>query len=83
MPINIKSQKDSLTTDVVIDLPTNLSEIDQLMRSSKATGRVVATYNQGGLLPTRKLRTPNRNPRCGADFLSMLFRHAAFLCHFT
>ena len=50
MPINIKSQKDSLTTDVVIDLPTNLNEIDQLMRSSKATGRVVATYNQGGLL---------------------------------
>jgi hypothetical protein len=50
MPINIKSQKDCLTTEVSISLPTDLNSLDQLMRSSKATGKIVATYNQGGML---------------------------------
>ena len=34
MAINIKSQKDSLTTEVAISLPTDLNSLDQLMRSS-------------------------------------------------
>ena len=49
MPIKIKSQKDVLSTRVVLDLPTDLNAVDQLMRASKATGTIVATYNQGGL----------------------------------
>jgi hypothetical protein len=50
MPINIKSQKDCLTTKVAISLPVDLNALDQLMRVSKATGHIVATYNQGGML---------------------------------
>lgn len=50
MAINIKSQKDCLTTKVVISLPVDLNALDQLMRTSKATGHIVATYNQGGML---------------------------------
>lgn len=50
MPINIKSQKDSLTTKVAISLPVDLNALDQLMRVSKATGHIVATYNQGGIM---------------------------------
>jgi hypothetical protein len=50
MPINIKSQKDVLTTEVVISLPTDLNALDSLMRSSKATGKIVAVYNQGGIM---------------------------------
>jgi len=50
MAINIKSQKDSLTTEVAISLPTDLNSLDQLMRSSKATGKIVAVYNQGGMM---------------------------------
>jgi hypothetical protein len=50
MPINIKSQKDSLVTEASLDMDTNLNDLDQLMRSSKATGKIVAVYNQGGRL---------------------------------
>jgi len=50
MPINIKSQKDCLTTKVAIALPVDLNALDALMRSSKATGHIIATYNQGGVL---------------------------------
>lgn len=50
MPINIKSQKDCLTTEVSVSLPTDLNALDQLMRASKATGKIVAVYNQGGML---------------------------------
>lgn len=50
MPINIKSQKDCLTTEVSVSLPTDLNALDQLMRVSKATGKIVATYNQGGIM---------------------------------
>ena len=50
MPITIKSQKDSLSTKVNIGLPTNLNDLDTLMRTSKATGSIVATYSTGGLM---------------------------------
>jgi len=50
MPIKIKSQKDCLNTKVAIALPADLNEIDAFMRSSNATGTIVATYNQGGLM---------------------------------
>lgn len=50
MPINIKSQKDCLTTHVAVALPTDLNALDQLMKVSRATGKIIATYNQGGIM---------------------------------
>lgn len=51
MPINIKTQKDYLITDVSLDpVGTDLNSLDALMRASKATGKIVAVYNQGGLM---------------------------------
>jgi hypothetical protein len=50
LPIKIKSQKDHLITETSVSLPTDLNTLDQLMRSSKATGKIVAVYNQGGML---------------------------------
>jgi len=50
VPIKIKSQKDILSTKVSIDLPTDLNELDVLMRASKATGTIVASYSTGGLM---------------------------------
>jgi hypothetical protein len=63
VPINIKSQKDCLTTEVSVSLPTDLNALDQLMRASKATGKIVAVYNQGGMLGVnieQKTRVPER-----------------------
>jgi hypothetical protein len=48
MSIKIKSQKDCLTTKVAIESTADLNELDALMRASKSTGSIVATYNQGG-----------------------------------
>lgn len=50
MPIKIKTQKDHLLTEVSIELPTDLNSLDKLMKLSKATGKIVAIYNQGGLM---------------------------------
>lgn len=51
MPIKIKTQKDYLVTDAALDpLGTDLNSLDALMRASKATGKIVAVYNQGGLM---------------------------------
>ena len=50
MAVKVKTQKDHLLTEVSIALPTDLNALDILMRSSKATGKIVAVYNQGGML---------------------------------
>lgn len=50
MPIRIKSQKDCLSTEATLESDTDLNELDQLMKASKATGKIVAVYNQGGRL---------------------------------
>lgn len=48
MPINIKTQKDVLVTEASMESDTDLNALDQLMRVSKATGKIIAVYNQGG-----------------------------------
>ena len=50
MAIKIKTQTDYLLTEVSIDLPCNLSDLDFLMKASRGSGKIVATYNEGGLL---------------------------------
>jgi len=50
MAVTVKKQKDHLLTEVSIALPTDLNSLDTLMRTSKATGKIVAVYNQGGML---------------------------------
>lgn len=50
MPINIKTQKDVLRTEASMTLPSDLNELDQMMRASKATGKIIVVYNQGGVL---------------------------------
>jgi hypothetical protein len=50
LPINIKTQKDVLRTEASMTLPSDLNELDQMMRASKATGKIIVVYNQGGVL---------------------------------
>ena len=50
MAIRIKSQKDYLLTEVCIEPPVNLAEIDDLMKRSRGTGKLVVQYNGGGVL---------------------------------
>jgi hypothetical protein len=56
MPVKLKRQNDYLLTEVAIDLPPDregqaraLTELDNLMRVSHGTGKVIVTYADGGL----------------------------------
>jgi hypothetical protein len=49
MAIKIQSQKDYLLTEACIDVPCDLNDLDCLMRTMKATGKITATYSGGGL----------------------------------
>lgn len=50
MATKVKTQKDYLLTEVSIELPADLAELDAIMKSTKATGKIVILYNQGGVL---------------------------------
>lgn len=50
MPIKVKTQKDYLLTEASIETNVDLSALDALMKSMKATGKIVVVYNQGGIL---------------------------------
>lgn len=49
MAVRIKTQKDYLVTEVTIELPCALSELDYLLKSSRGTGKIVAVYCDGGV----------------------------------
>lgn len=49
MAIRIKSQSDYLVTDVALELPCDIQEVDHLMKEMRANGRVVAMYADGGV----------------------------------
>ena len=47
MAIRIKAQKDYFRTDVTVDLPVEVSEVDQVLRAIKTSGKMVVLYNNG------------------------------------
>lgn len=49
MSVKIKTQNDYLLTEVAIALPTNLSDLAELMKTLKATGRIVVMFSNGGI----------------------------------
>jgi hypothetical protein len=50
MAIKLKIQKDFLLTEGSAEIPTDLNEWDIEMRKTKATGKIVAVYSNGGLV---------------------------------
>ena len=49
MAIKVKAQRDYLKTDVSIDLPADVSEVDGLLRATKTNGKMVVLYNGGAI----------------------------------
>ena len=47
MAVKAKIQKDYLTTEVSIELPTDVSQVDQLLKATKTSGKMVVLYNEG------------------------------------
>jgi hypothetical protein len=50
MPTKIKTQKDYLVTEVQMSLPCDLNELGHLFKATRATGRIVAVYCDGGVI---------------------------------
>jgi hypothetical protein len=48
MAIKIKAQRDYLLTEVSIELPCDLGELEKLMKISNGSGKIVALYQEGG-----------------------------------
>ena len=46
----MKTQKDYLVTEAAMELPCDLSNLDYLMKTSRATGKIVAVYCDGGVI---------------------------------
>jgi hypothetical protein len=50
MAIKVKTQKNYYLSEICIEIPADMGAVDDLMRALKSTGRIVATYNQGGVM---------------------------------
>jgi len=49
MAVGIKVQKDYYLTEVSIELPTNVSQVDEVLKATKTNGKMVIQYNQGNI----------------------------------
>lgn len=47
MAVRAKVQKDYFTTEVSMDLPADPGEIDDVLRATKTTGKMVVLYYDG------------------------------------
>jgi len=47
MAIKIKVQRDYLRTEATIELPADVSQVDEIMKASKTDGKMVVLYNKG------------------------------------
>ncbi len=50
MPIKAKILKDYLLTEMTLDLPSDVAELNTFMRSIKATAKVTILYQDGGIM---------------------------------
>lgn len=50
MAVRIKVQKNYYLSEVTMELPTNLGELEDQLKATKSTCRIVSLYNQGGVL---------------------------------
>ena len=50
MTNKLKVQKDFLLTEGSAELPTDLNEWAETMRKTKATGKIIAVWSNGGLV---------------------------------
>lgn len=50
MATKVKTQKDYLLTQCTIELPANVAELDSILRTSKASGKMIVLYESGGII---------------------------------
>lgn len=59
MPVKIKATRSYYVTEVSIDLPSDVKDIDALLKQLNASGKMVVLYNCGG---TQGVNVEQRTP---------------------
>lgn len=49
MAIKIKVQRDNYQTEVTIELPADVSQVDEILKATKTNGKMVVLYNGGAV----------------------------------
>jgi hypothetical protein len=49
MAVQIKVQKDYYQTEVSVELPADIQQVNELLQATKTTGKMVVQYNQGSV----------------------------------
>jgi hypothetical protein len=49
MSVKIKIQKDYYVNEVSLELPANVSDVDELLKLTRTNGKMVVQYNQGNI----------------------------------
>jgi hypothetical protein len=49
MAVQIKVQKDYYQTEVSVELPTDIQQVNELLQATRTTGKMVVQYNQGSV----------------------------------
>ena len=47
MAIKAKVQRDYYLTEVSVSLPAQVSDVDEILRATKTSGKMVTVYNEG------------------------------------
>jgi hypothetical protein len=47
MAIKIKVQRDVLRTEATIELPADVSQVDEILKATKTSGKMIVLYNDG------------------------------------
>ena len=47
MAIKIKVQRDYLLTEATIELAADVSQVDEILKASKTSGKMIVLYNNG------------------------------------
>jgi hypothetical protein len=49
MAVQIKVQKDYYQTEVSVELPADIQQVNELLQATGTTGKMVVQYNQGSV----------------------------------
>ena len=53
MAIRIKPERNHFLTEVVVEIPASLKDVDDLLKATRTTAQMNVLYNQGGVIGIR------------------------------
>jgi hypothetical protein len=72
MAFKIKSQVDHFLTDVVVEMPADVKDVHDELRSMKTSGDMRILYNQGGVIGIAFTQKTKLNESLSTEFREKL-----------